>query len=309
MAGGRGSVDPHPMPTASGILRRAPHALGPLILLVLLMTVATIGTDIGHADDVQGASVPGELIVGFTPNATEWQENRAVDKAGGEISDRIDSVDAHNVIRRVDLTTRQTTTVGPTLVGRAAHAWVPGHATILMAKGSVLYARGATDTTWRAVASFENPELRNATAYVVSPRGDKLILTAPKRLTLAVVLRDSLEAGRSGADIAALVHAWRDAGKLADVDVSEGAIITLGDDRLRKKRMADAVAIHALAATLFPKSYRALDRLGDAQRAGGDTASAIASYRKALELNPKGTDAERAAAAATEKKIAGAPPR
>jgi predicted TPR repeat methyltransferase len=69
------------------------------------------------------------------------------------------------------------------------------------------------------------------------------------------------------------------------------------------------VAIQALAATLFPKSYRALDRLGDAQRAGGDTASAIASYRKALELNPKGTDAERAAAAATEKKIAGAPPR
>jgi hypothetical protein len=222
---------------------------------------------------------------------------------------RIDSADAHNVIRRIDLATRRTTTLGPTLVGRTAHAWVPGHATILMAKGAVLYARSATDTTWRAVASFENSELRNATAYVVSPKGDKLILTAPKRLTLAVVLRDSLEAGRSGADVVALVHAWRDAGKLADVDVSEGAIIALGDDRLRKKRMADAVAIQALAATLFPKSYRALDRLGDAQRAGGDTASAIASYRKALELNPKGTDAERAAAAATEKKIAGAPPR
>ena len=222
---------------------------------------------------------------------------------------RIDSADAHNVIRRIDLATRQTSTLGPTLIGRTAHAWVPGHGMILMAKGNVLYARSATDTIWRPVGSFDNPELRNATAYVVSPRGDKLILTAPKRLTLAVVLRDSLEAGRSGADVAALVNAWRDAGKLADVDVSEGAIITLGDDRLRKKRMADAVAIHTLAAALFPKSYRALDRLGDAQRAGGDTASAITSYRKALELNPKGTDAERAAAAATEKKIAGTPPR
>ena len=224
---------------------------------------------------------------------------------------RIDSTDAHNVIRRIDLATRQTSVLGPTLVGRTTHAWVAGggHATILMAKGNVLYARTATDTTWRPVAAFENPELRNVTAYVVSPRGDKLILTSPKRLTLAVVMRDSLEAGRSGSDVAALVTSWRDGGKLADLDVSEGAIIALGDDRLRKKRMADAVAIQALAATLFPKSFRALDRLGDAQRAGGDTASAIASYRKSLELNPRATDAERAAATATEKKISGAPPR
>ena len=59
MAGGHGSVDPHPMPTASGILRRAPHALGPIVFLALLIAVATIGTDSGHADDVQGASVPG----------------------------------------------------------------------------------------------------------------------------------------------------------------------------------------------------------------------------------------------------------
>lgn len=220
---------------------------------------------------------------------------------------RIDSGGAHNVIRRIDLATRQTTTLGPTLVGRTAHAWVPGHATILMAKGSTLYARSPTDTTWYAVATFDNPELRNATAYVVSPRGDRVILTAPKRLALAVVLRDSLEAGRSGADVAALVTAWKDAGKLADLDVTEGGITALGDDRLRRNRIADAVAIQRLAATLFPKSYRALDRLGDAQRAGGDTASAIASYRKALELNPRATDAERTAATATEKKISGTP--
>jgi len=178
-----------------------------------------------------------------------------------------------------------------------------------MAKGNTLYARSATDTTWHPVVAFDNPELRNATAYVVSPRGDKLILTSPKRLALAVVMRDSLEAGRSGSDVVALVTAWHDGGKLTDLDVSEGAIIGLGDDRLRKKRMADAVAIQMLAAKLFPKSYRALDRLGDAQRAGGDTASAIASYRKALELNPRATDAERAAAAAVEKKISGTPPR
>ena len=222
---------------------------------------------------------------------------------------RIDSADGHNVIQRIDLTTRQTSTIGPTVLSRTVHAWVPGHATILMAKGSTLYARTLTDTTWRAVATFNDPGLRNVGAYVVSPRGDKLILTAPIRVTLAAVMRDSLDAGRSGAEVAALVTAWRDAGKLSDFDVAEGAITTLGEDRLRRKRIADAVAIQTLAAKLFPKSYRALDRLGDAQRAGGDTLSAMASYRKSLELNPRTNDAERAAAAATQKKISGQPPR
>jgi len=222
---------------------------------------------------------------------------------------RIDSADGHNVIRRIDLATRQTSTIGPTVVSRTIHAWVPGHATILMAKGSTLYSRTLTDTTWHAVATFNDPGLRNVGAYVVSPRGDKLILTAPIRVTLAAVMRDSLDAGRSGAEVAALVTAWRDAGKLSDFDVAEGAITALGEDRLRRKRIADAVAIQTLAAKLFPKSYRTLDRLGDAQRAGGDTLSAMASYRKSLELNPRANDAERAAAAATQKKISGPPLR
>src|SRR6185436_12412475 len=182
-----------------------------------------------------------------------------------------------------------------TLVGRTAHAWVAGHRTILMAKGNVLYARTDTDSTWRPVATFTSPELRNATAYVVSPRGDKLILTSPKRLAFATVLRDSLEAGRSGADVAAMAVAWRDAGRLADVDVNENGISALGDDRLQKRRNADAIALHALATTFFPRSYRALGRLGDAQRASGDTTTAIATYKKALDVNPKSTDAERAA--------------
>jgi dipeptidyl aminopeptidase/acylaminoacyl peptidase len=216
---------------------------------------------------------------------------------------RIDTANAHHSIIRLDLASRTTTSLGPTLVGRTAHAWVAGHQTILMAKGNVLYARGRRDTTWRVVATFDNPELRNASAYVTSPRGDKLILTSPKRLTLATILRDSLEAGRSGADVAAMAIAWRDAGALAGVDLAEGPISALGDDRLQKRRPADAVAIHTLATVLFPQSYRAFARLGDAQRASGDSAAAIASYRKALANNPRSTDAERSAAAAVEKKL------
>ena len=34
---------------------------------------------------IRREAVPGELIVGFTPSATAWQEQRAVDKARGEL--------------------------------------------------------------------------------------------------------------------------------------------------------------------------------------------------------------------------------
>ena len=176
-----------------------------------------------------------------------------------------------------------------------------------MAKGNVLYARGANESTWRVVARFEDPDLRNANAYVVSPNGDKLVLTSPRRLALAVVLRDSLEAGHSGAAVAAMATRWRDAGQLTDIDVTENPISALGDDRLQKKRFADAVALHTLATTFYPRSYRAQGRLGDAQRAAGDSTGAMASYRKSLELNPRATEADRAAAAAIERKISGQP--
>lgn len=220
---------------------------------------------------------------------------------------RIDSMDGRHRLRRLDLATRQAGELGPTVVGRTAHAWIPRHNTVLMAKGSVLYARRPTEQTWRVIARFTDPDLRNAAAYVVSPNGDKLVLTSPKRLGLGVVLRDSLEAGHNGAAVAAMATRWREAGQLNDVDVTENAISALGDDRLQKKRFADAVALQGLATTFFPRSYRAFGRLGDAQRAAGDSTSALTSYRRALELNPRATDADRAAAAAIERKISGQP--
>jgi hypothetical protein len=166
---------------------------------------------------------------------------------------RIDTVGAHHTIARYDLATQKSSSLGPTLVGRTAHSWVAGHNTLLMAKGNVLYARSVRDTAWSSVATFDNPELRNASAYVVSPKGDKLIMLSPKRLSLATVLRDSLEAGRSGAEVSAMVLAWRDAGKLADLDVSERSIRTVAEDRISKKRAEDGAAIQALIQQLFTK--------------------------------------------------------
>jgi hypothetical protein len=220
---------------------------------------------------------------------------------------RIDSSDGKHTLRRLDLNTRRTSEIGPTLVGRTAHTWVPGRNVMLMAKGSVLYARAINESSWRVVATFDHPDLRNATAYVVSPRGDKLVLTSPKRLAFSTVLRDSLDAGHSGAAVASMATRWRDAGQLGEFDISENGMSGLGDDRLQRKRFADAVALHTLATTFFPRSHRAFGRLGDAQRAAGDSAAALTSYRRALEVNPRATDADRAAATAIERKISGQP--
>lgn len=220
---------------------------------------------------------------------------------------RIDSADGKHTLRRVDLATKRTSSIGPTVVGRTVHAWIPRHNTILMAKGNVLYARRGSESVWHVVARFDDPDLRNASAYAVSPDGDKLVLTSPKRLTFGVVLRDSLEAGHSGQAVAAMAARMSEAGQLANIDVSENAISALADDQLQKKRFADAVALHTMATTFFPRSYRAQGRLGDAQRAAGDNTAALASYRRALDLNPRLTDADRAEAAAIERKISGQP--
>jgi len=218
---------------------------------------------------------------------------------------RVDSAGAHHEIRRYDLATHRVTTLAPTLVGRTAHAWIAGHSTLLMGKGSVLYARRVgRDSAWTPVATFADPELRHVTAYVVSPQGDRLILTSPKRLSLAVALRDSLDAGRSAADLATLLPTLR----LTDYDVAEGALGGLVDERLARRDPAGAVALQSALTSLLPSSHRALARLGDLQRAAGDSAAALASYRKALDANPRRTRADSAAADAVQRKLAGARP-
>jgi dipeptidyl aminopeptidase/acylaminoacyl peptidase len=220
---------------------------------------------------------------------------------------QIDSVDAKHVIRRVDLATRRTSTIGRAVTGRTAHTWIPGRGTMLMAKGNQLYARAANETLWRVVATFTDPDLRNASAYVVSAQGDKLILTSPKRLAVATMIRDSVE---NGMDLAQLVGTFlvldRNGG-LAGVDMNEGPISAFGDDRMQKKRFDQGLAVHVLATALFPRSWRAFSRLGNAQRTAGDSTQAVRSWSRALQLNPRGTDAEKAAADSLERRISGRP--
>ena len=219
----------------------------------------------------------------------------------------IDSVSARHELRMYDLTARTATALSSTLRGRTAHAWLPDGATVLMAKGGTLYARRVTPRrtakAWRAVTTFSNPDLRHASAYVVSPDGKRLILTSPRRLPLAVALRDSLEAGRAGQDLLRMVLAWRQNGRLATYDVTEGALSALGDAWLARKQADDAVGLHSIATELFPASYRAMTRLGDSYRAAGKPKVAVVTYQKALALNARATLEQRNAADSIEQKL------
>src|SRR5438876_12364686 len=75
---------------APGRLRSA-LALACLVALIALGALASGGAAPGLADDPPDA-VPGELVVGFTPSSTEKQQQKAVNKVGATIEDRIDSI-------------------------------------------------------------------------------------------------------------------------------------------------------------------------------------------------------------------------
>lgn len=216
---------------------------------------------------------------------------------------RVDSARGRHELRRWDWTTGRLTTLFGTVPGRTAHAWLPRGGVALMAKGNVLYAkRPGKERAWREVARFTDPGLRQATAYVVSPRGDRLIVVSPLRPSLAVAMRDSLEGGRTAQDVAAFIRG-RAMGPLADYDLAEGALLALAAERTQRGQAADAVLIARAVADIVPASHRAMAALGDAQQAAGDAAGAAASWRRALELNPRASDDDRQAAASVERKL------
>ena len=123
--------------------------------------------------------------------------------------------------------------------------------------------------------------------------------------SLAVVANDSLDAGRSGAAVAAVIREWRASGRIADYNATEGMVVGLVGTAVTRRSATDALALALLATEMFPNSHRAFAALGDAQQASGDRTAAVAAWRKALDLNPRTSDGDRAAAAVVERKLAG----
>ena len=70
----------------------------------------------------------------------------------------------------------------------------------------------------------------------------------------------------------------------------------LGNDLRRAKAWPEAIAVLQLNADIFPDWWNSWDSLGEAQLAAGQTQPGLASYAKALELNPGDGFAKRAIA-------------
>ena len=58
-----------------------------------------------------------------------------------------------------------------------------------------------------------------------------------------------------------------------------------------KQKVKEAIEIFKLNVGTYPQSANAYDSLGEAYLINGDTESAIANYKKSLELDPRNTNA------------------
>ncbi len=74
-------------------------------------------------------------------------------------------------------------------------------------------------------------------------------------------------------------------------DFSETELNTVGYQLLGMKRAKDAIEIFKLNVEMFPKSANPYDSLGEAYLADNQKELAIANYKKAVELDPKNTNA------------------
>lgn len=110
-----------------------------------------------HPANLPPQKIPGQRAISYT----------RVDSIGG------------NRIRRLDLITYDTTDIAAAQPRRTVHAWTPG-GTIIMGNNNAIFTMRPPSRAWTQVASFTDPELQEINAYVVSPKGDKLILISPK---------------------------------------------------------------------------------------------------------------------------------
>src|SRR5438876_890022 len=71
---------------------RALISFAVLACLCALAAFSSVRVSAGRADEADPEAVPGQLVVGFDPEASDKQQQKAVDKAGGTITDSLDSI-------------------------------------------------------------------------------------------------------------------------------------------------------------------------------------------------------------------------
>jgi CubicO group peptidase (beta-lactamase class C family) len=74
-------------------------------------------------------------------------------------------------------------------------------------------------------------------------------------------------------------------------DFAEPELNRLGYQLLQAKKLKEAIEIFKLNAEQYPKGFNTYDSLAEAYVANGETALAMANYKKSLELNPQNNNA------------------
>jgi tetratricopeptide (TPR) repeat protein len=125
-----------------------------------------------------------------------------------------------------------------------------------------------------------SPEANRVAGNLVSVvRGAAAVPAPTAREFVAMIQRDGI------AQALAKFHAARQADPDA-VLFREATINSTAYEMLRSTRPADALALFRLNVELYPRSANAHDSLAEAYETTGDTAQALATARKALELLP-----------------------
>ena len=98
------------------------------------------------------------------------------------------------------------------------------------------------------------------------------------------VLVPALEGARSDDDFASVVRDFRDDPEA--YFLTESSVNALGYQLLGAEQADRAIEVFLINTVQFPSSANVWDSLGDGYRANGQIEEAIASYRKALEIDP-----------------------
>jgi hypothetical protein len=109
------------------------------------------------------------------------------------------------------------------------------------------------------------------------------------RPSIASVLSETIDS--SGIDAAAAQY--HDLRGSARYNFDERELNDLGYQLLRAKKLPEAIGIFRLNVEAYPLAANTWDSLAEAYMDAGDTAQAIADYRKSLDLNPKNENAAR----------------
>ncbi|WP_185960182.1 serine hydrolase [Erythrobacter insulae] len=93
--------------------------------------------------------------------------------------------------------------------------------------------------------------------------------------------------------LSAMIAAYEGLGETAaDYDLGESAMNKFGYTLVGDKNLAAAITVFEWNVAAYPASANAHDSLGEAYRATGRNAEALASYRRALELDPESESAK-----------------